>query len=73
MLVGTRTDTLVGSDSVDLMERTETDISLMVFIKVEDGDSDDVPVDSTGLLLDNCNPLHDVTDGSGELVVVSLS
>lgn len=59
---------------VDLMEKTETDISLMVFIKVEGGDDDNIPVDNVSLLLGNCSTLesHDVTDNGEESVGAGL-
>ena len=67
-------DALADINLVDLMEKIETDISLMVFIKVEGDGDDNIPVDSVSLLLGNCNTLesHDVTDSGGESVGVGL-
>ena len=71
-MVGTgEIDPLTENSTVDL---TENDISLMVFIKVEGGDNDNILADNVSLLLDDCNTLesHDVTGDSGELVGVGL-
>lgn len=67
-------DALADINLVDLMEKIETDTSLMVFIKVEDDGDDNIPVDSVSLLLGNCNTLesNDVTDNGGESVSVGL-
>ena len=67
-------DALADINLVDLLEKTETDILLMVLIKVEGDDDDNTPVDDVSLLLGNCNTLesHDVTDNGGESVGVGL-
>ena len=67
-------DALADINLVDLMEKIETDISLMVFIKVEGDGDDNIPADNVSLLLGNCSTLesHDVTDNDEESVGAGL-